>query len=553
MNTPEPAAAAGLATAMPEPLGGRILVVDDELPNRAYLKKILTTRGCEVLEAPDGAMALQLVRAHKPDLALVDVMMPGISGYEVCQTIKSDPALQEIPVIMVTARTDIADIEHAFLLGAFDYIRKPFNPRELIVRVRNALLLKRSTEEVRVWKQKMSRELEVAGSLQRKMFAARPLLTEHFEVRSVFQPSMNIGGDFFDVLPLSDGRLAVYTGDVSGHGVGPAMISSMLKVLLTDLIRTYAEQGPAVICTELNLRFRRQVDNPEVYATLFLALFDPVNQEWRCLNCGHPAPLFFARRDAAPLLLDQHGDLPIGFTDENGPGYAAANEMKVSAPPGSSLFLYTDGLTEARLAEGADDLGVDQLGQITAALLSDPATPNVPAGVLARVRAAGYHLEADDCTALLVLQVAPEEIKFTNSIPPDHQHVAELAADCERVLLSLGWPDEPATAARLLVMEHAANTVDHGQVPPSSTIFFQLRVHGGTACLLFRDRGREWDLSDGREWAARRGPNAPRGRGLNIIHAIASHIELFRRDQENIAFYLLSADFNAAKPPAAIL
>jgi sigma-B regulation protein RsbU (phosphoserine phosphatase) len=549
MNTPLPATAPDLLT--PEPLFGRVLVVDDELPNRAYLKKILTARGCEVLEAPDGAIALQMVRAHKPDLALVDVMMPGISGYEVCQTMKSDPALQEIPVIMVTARTDIADIERAFLLGAFDYIRKPFNPRELIVRVRNALLLKRSTEEVRVWKQKMSRELEIAGSLQRKLFAARPLLTEQFEVRAVFQPSMNIGGDFFDVLPLGDGGLAVYAGDVSGHGVGPAMISSMLKAMLTDLIRAYAERGPAAICTELNVRFRRQVDNPEVYATLFLALFDPVHQQWHCLNCGHPPPLFFLRRTAAPVLLDQQGDLPIGLGDERGAGYTADSEMSLAGPPGSLLFLYTDGLTEARHAAAGGELGVEELGRTVGTLLGDPSVPNVPAEALARVRAAGYLLEADDCTALLVAQIAPDEVKLSCAIPPDHHHVTELAADCERVLLKLGWSEEAATAARLLVMEHGANTVDHGQLPAGAMLSCQLRVMGGTAGLLFRDTGREWTFEDGVLWARRRGPDAPRGRGLGIIRAIASHIEVFRRGPENIAFYLLSSDFNAAKQGAA--
>ena len=551
MNTAPTAETPDVAAT--EPLFGRVLIVDDELPNRAYLKKILTARGCEVLEAPDGAVALQLVRAHKPDLALVDVMMPGISGYEVCQTMKSDPTLQEIPVIMVTARTDITDIERAFLLGAFDYIRKPFNPRELIVRVRNALLLKRSTEEVRIWKQKMSRELEIAGSLQRKLFAARPLLTEHFEVRAVFQPSMNIGGDFYDVLPLQDGGLAIYAGDVSGHGVGPAMISSMLKAMLTDLIRAYAERGPAAVCTELNVRFRRQVDNPEVYATLFLALFDPVREQWHCLNCGHPPPLFFANRSAKPSLLDQHGDLPIGLGDERGAGYTAASEMTFAGPPGSLMFLYTDGLTEARRAGSNSELGLETLGQMVGALLSDHTVPNVPVEVLTRVRADGYQTEADDCTALLVAQIAPDEIKLSCATPADHQHVTELAADCERVLLGLGWSDESTTAARLLVMEHGANIVDHGQVPAGSMISCQMRVNGRTACLLFRDNGREWDFDDGLQWARRRASDAPRGRGLNIIRSIASHIETFRRGQENIAFYLLSADFDAAKMGASTL
>jgi len=479
----------------PEPLGGRVLVVDDELPNRAYLKKILVARGCEVLEAQDGIRALELARTYRPDLALVDVMMPGMSGYEVCQAIKTDAILKEIPVIMVTARTDIEDIERGFLVGAFDYIRKPFNPRELVVRVRNALLLKRSTEEVRLWKQKMSHELEVAGSLQQKLLATRPLLTELFEVRSIFQPSMNIGGDVFDVIPLEDGGLAVYVGDVSGHGVGPAMISSMLKVMLADLIAERTAQGPAAICTALNVRFRQQVDNPEVYATLFLALYRPTTGHWQCLNCGHPPPLFFPRRDQPAQLLDERGDLPIGLLDENGPGYAKASEMAITATPGTVLFFYTDGLTEARQTTG-EELGATRLAQTVEGLLHEMLAPNLPERVLASVRAAGYSLETDDCTALVVEQVPTDEVKLTRAILPEHRYVAELAVDCERILLAQGWSDEAVTAARLLVTEHAANIVDHGQLPPQATMACQLRVRDRMARFLFRDTGRDWHFEN---------------------------------------------------------
>ena len=537
--------------AMSERLSGRVLIVDDELPNRVYLRKILTVRGCEVLEASDGARALELASMFKPDLALVDVMMPGMNGYDVCQALKRDVTLRDIPVIMVTVRAEIEDIERGFRMGACDYIRKPFNPRELVVRVRNALLLKRSNEEVRQWQQKMSRELEVAGSLQRKLLTAHPLWTETFEVRSAFQPSLNVGGDVFDVLPLVDGGLAVYAGDVAGHGVGSAMISSMIKVMLGDLIRERAGEGPAAIGTELNARFRRQVDNPDIYVTLFLALYQPVAGHWRCLNCGHPPPLFFSRRDAAAVWLQERGEPPIGLTNEKGSGYAAESEMIVPAPPGSVLFLYTDGLTEASQAESGNELGAEKLGQMVAALLVDPAVSSVPQQLLSHMRAAGYRLESDDCSALLVERVPSDEIKMVRSLVAEHRYVADLAAECERVLLGLHWPEEAATAARLLVMEHGANTVDHGQLPPGATMHFQLRVSGRMARFLFRDGGREWSYDDQVESADHRPPDALRGRGLAIIRAVASHVEIFRCDNENISLYLLSADFSAAKNSGA--
>jgi len=545
MNPADPAS----AFAALESVEGRVLIVDDEPAVRTYLKKILTDNGCTTLEAPDGTVALQLVRDERPDLVLLDLLLPDLNGYDVCRALKRDPLLRDIPIIIVTSCTDIEDIEQGFRLGATDFIRKPFDARELLVRVRNALLLKRNTEEVRGWRQRMMSELEVAGSLQRKLFAARPLLTGRYTVRSTFQPCMNIGGDFFDVLLLDDERLVAYVGDVSGHGVGPAMMASMLKAMLADLIHETGAYDPVALCTELHTRFRQQVDNPEIYATLFLALFEPRRQQWRCLNCGHPAPLYFASHDAAPVALDAPRGLPIGLIEETGAHYAAQHALTVPAPPGSHLFLYTDGLTEARRSATGEDLGADRLARLVGDLLRDPLLPSVPAAVLARVQAEGYRLEADDCTALLVSQVVPAETMLEQTIPPDHHRVAQLAAECEQLLLARDWPAEAATAVRLLILEHGANVVKHGQLPLAATLSLQLRVRGRAAALLFRDPGRPWDYADGWENAGQCGAEAPCGRGLRIIRSIASHIEHFRRGRENLSYFLVSADFCVARLP----
>lgn len=122
-----------------------LLLVDDEATNLQVLRHTLHDR-YRLLFAKDGELALNLVRSDRPDLILLDVMMPGLSGYDVCRRLKEDPWTSPIPVIFVTALADVAD-EHAGLeLGAVDYITKPFNPHIVQARVRTHLSLVRADE-----------------------------------------------------------------------------------------------------------------------------------------------------------------------------------------------------------------------------------------------------------------------------------------------------------------------------------------------------------------------------------------------------------------------
>ena len=132
-------------------LEGLILVIDDEFPNRVYLRKLLQKRGCTVLLASNGEEALQLAQERLPDVILVDVVMVGMDGFEVCRRLKANKSTASIPAIMVTAKTSIDDLEKGFEYGASDYIRKPFNPRELLARVKTALALKNAQDKLLQW------------------------------------------------------------------------------------------------------------------------------------------------------------------------------------------------------------------------------------------------------------------------------------------------------------------------------------------------------------------------------------------------------------------
>ncbi|CAN5585105.1 hypothetical protein BH11ACT8_BH11ACT8_35500 [soil metagenome] len=113
----------------------RIVVADDDVDIRELVEFKLTTMGHDVVAVGDGAAALEACRAQKPDLAVLDVMMPGVSGLDAIRMIRSDADLLDLPVILLTARAQEADVENGFDSGADDYITKPFSPRELAARV----------------------------------------------------------------------------------------------------------------------------------------------------------------------------------------------------------------------------------------------------------------------------------------------------------------------------------------------------------------------------------------------------------------------------------
>lgn len=151
----ESSAAAG-AEALAQTLGdaeiagATILLVDDHEQNLELLQAYLEDLGCRTLVARDGVEAVALVEREKPDIVILDVMMPRMSGFQVCEKIKADPSLRDIPVVMVTALNEVADVERAVESGADDFLTKPVHKIELVTRVRSLLrvrLLKQQLEK----------------------------------------------------------------------------------------------------------------------------------------------------------------------------------------------------------------------------------------------------------------------------------------------------------------------------------------------------------------------------------------------------------------------
>lgn len=125
-----------------------VLVVDDNLQNLELLQAHLEDMDCKTLPAHDGIEALEIIAKNPPDLILLDVMMPKMSGFEVCRRIKNDPKTTDIPVIMVTALNEFGDIERGIDSGTDDFISKPINKLELLTRVKTMLKLKHLSDKL---------------------------------------------------------------------------------------------------------------------------------------------------------------------------------------------------------------------------------------------------------------------------------------------------------------------------------------------------------------------------------------------------------------------
>ena len=125
-----------------------ILVVDDNLQNLELLQAYLEDMDCNTIPAYDGAEALKIIGKEPPDLILLDVMMPKMSGFEVCKRIKNDPKTSDIPIIMVTALNEFGDIERGIDSGTDDFLSKPVNRLELVTRVKTMLKLKHLTDKL---------------------------------------------------------------------------------------------------------------------------------------------------------------------------------------------------------------------------------------------------------------------------------------------------------------------------------------------------------------------------------------------------------------------
>lgn len=518
----------------------RVLLVDDAQAIRMIVKQHLPKHYL-ITECPDAEEGLQKARAMIHDVALVDVEMPGMNGFELCRRLKADSLNADMPVILVTGRTDIEDIEKGFEAGATDYVRKPFNPRELAARVRNAVELKRRGDEIRQWREQINNDLALAGTLQRSLLAPRSLLHEDIRIHATYQSSIEVGGDFFDMISMPGGRMVFYVGDVSGHGVGAAIASTLLKATLAELVREHAVAGPARIANELHRLFIEQFRAPNMYATLFLAVRETTGHAWRCLNCGHP-PASVLRAGGQMLRdLEEKGGGPVGFALAGPAPYSRNDEFTLNIHDDMTLLLMTDGMLEAPNTKNPDISPRAVMDALVEQWQHERTGPPMDL-IMTGLKDAGFLLGHDDCTAMLVESVPDGQIIFNACINLGLDDLAAVADDMEKALLQSGWPEPSTWAAHLLVVEHGANVLTHGRPPAEARLSVQVRRMHHVIELLLRDNGQPWRYEDHFN-DAEPDHDATSGRGLFMIRRTARYLMSCRDGADNVTLFTIARDW----------
>jgi sigma-B regulation protein RsbU (phosphoserine phosphatase) len=314
-----------------------ILIVDDTPTNIGVISGALKD-SYKTKIATNGEKALALASAEeKPDLILLDIVMPGMDGYEVCSRLKSDAATSEIPVIFLTGQTDAQDETRGFEVGAVDYVHKPFSPAVVRARVRSHILLREARAQLAAQLLALNNELEMAREIQLSILPHSIPQLPDLKIAARFLPMTSVAGDFYDFIRIDEKHIGILIADVSGHGLPSALIASMLQVALKG--QTHHATEPAKVLAGLNLALCGKFT--QNFVTAAYLYMDLENHLLRYAGAGHPPVLQWRNSTGKTAQVLENG-LILGMIEE-----ASYEALEFPLEPRDRHVLYTDGVIEA--------------------------------------------------------------------------------------------------------------------------------------------------------------------------------------------------------------
>jgi len=385
----------------PDEMNGRpakILVVDDEpdleiLVRQKFRRRI--RRGeFEFTFAQNGLEALERL-AENPELEMIlsDINMPRLDGLSLLNALgEVNP---EIRAVMVSAYGDMDNIRTAMNRGAFDFVTKPIDFEDLETTIDKTLRHSRVMREALSSQnqlQALRQELNIAHSMQLSILPTSFPCTPQYEVHGQVIPAKEVGGDFYDIYRLEDGRLGIVIADVSGKGIPAALFMMVCRTLLKGIAIGMGSPGDAL--TEANTLLHAE-NQASMFVTVFYGVFNPRTGALTYANAGHEPPVL-RRADGSTEALPFTGGVPLGIVDD-----MQFEEGSSTLAPGEFAFLFTDGVTEA-LNPSEEEFGNARVHDTIAEVNPGPARDAVESLVRSVVQFTGEAEQFDDLTCLVL-------------------------------------------------------------------------------------------------------------------------------------------------------
>ncbi|MCW7493583.1 SpoIIE family protein phosphatase [Leptospira sp. 2 VSF19] len=368
-----------------------ILAVDDDPINLEVIKIQLGNSGFNVVSVLDGQTAITVANEIKPDLVLLDIMMPRMSGYQVCKILRESYSMFEMPILMLTAKNRIEDVLSGLEAGANDYLGKPFDKRELLARVNTLILLKSAVEEKEDYLS-IKAELKLAKKIQDSSLPLNPPTGGKANIVSRYKPMTSIGGDYYDFHTPDENSLGVIIADVSGHGIPAAIVAAMFKMAFN--LQKHVSKKPNEVLTRINKLLLDSIHKQ--FVTACYLLFDLENQRILYASAGHPPVAFYRRKNNKVEMVRPKGRI-LGCFPE------IPNEiLDIPFATGDRVILYTDGISEARNLTG-EMFGEERLSDYILENSENHSTDLFADGLLEHIKDfCGKSIPDDDITLVVV-------------------------------------------------------------------------------------------------------------------------------------------------------
>jgi sigma-B regulation protein RsbU (phosphoserine phosphatase) len=338
----------------------KILVINDDDSVRELTQLILQTKGYETLEASSGAAGIEHAYHNRPDLILLDIIMPEMDGYETCQRLKASSVTKDIPVLFFSSLTSPKDKIKGLALGAVDFINNVADQGELIARVQIHLHIQSLTRSLMdsnaqlIQKQKiLDDDLHAAAAIQRSFLPSPNLEISGMQLASIWLPANLLGGDIFNTIQWCDrNKIICYMIDVSGHDVPSALVTVSVSQFLhqqNDCSTLFL--SPREMMLELDKEY--PIERFDRYFTVFYLVLDLSNGVISYSSAGHPSAVVLSKSKG--LISLGKGGTIIGLTKS-----LPFEEGEEVLTPGDKVLLYTDGVTEMR-NQNSEQYGTERL------------------------------------------------------------------------------------------------------------------------------------------------------------------------------------------------